>query len=255
MKLYYRVEGSGIPVMILHGLYSSSDSWLTIARKLAADGFRSFIPDLRNHGRSPHNALHNYKSMAEDIFELSETLDLSKFFVVGHSMGGKLALQFMHDYPEKVIKTVSVDMSPFAYNFKSSALNHEEVLNFINRFDLSKLKRRTDLIAFLPKQYQSDPHFFLKNIRRGANKKMRWKINAAAILEHLAEIRAEVPYAPKRECLFVKGELSDYISDEDLKNLEEYPDTEITIIRGGEHRLHWQKPVLLSNLITDFIKK
>ncbi len=91
MKLFFREYGDGIPLVILHGLYGSSDNWITIARTLT-NNFRVILPDQRNHGLSPHNSEHTYGSMGDDLNELINDLAIDKFYLVGHSMGGKTAM-------------------------------------------------------------------------------------------------------------------------------------------------------------------
>ena len=91
MKLFCRKYGNGPPLVILHGLYGSSDNWVTIAKKLG-NSFTVYLPDQRNHGQSPHSQIHDYDSMRDDLFELAGDLNLKKFFLAGHSMGGKTAI-------------------------------------------------------------------------------------------------------------------------------------------------------------------
>src|SRR5512138_128346 len=101
MELFYRKYGTGPPLFILHGLFGSSDNWVTIARKLSGY-FTVYLPDQRNHGQSPHSDIHNYDSMSRDLFELTEKLEINKLFLAGHSMGGKVAVNFALKWPEKI---------------------------------------------------------------------------------------------------------------------------------------------------------
>ena len=111
MKLFYRKYGSGLPLIILHGLYGSSDNWVSIAKSIS-DRFTVYLPDMRNHGQSPHSPVHNYDSMTEDLFELVNDLKLKKFFLAGHSMGVKTAVDFALPCPEKLYGLLVADMSP-----------------------------------------------------------------------------------------------------------------------------------------------
>ena len=112
MKLFYRKYGNGPPLIILHGLYGSSDNWVTIAKSLG-DLFTIYLPDQRNHGQSPHDNIHDYDSMRNDLFELAYDLKLNKFFLAGHSMGGKTAIAFALKWPEMINGLLIADISPF----------------------------------------------------------------------------------------------------------------------------------------------
>ena len=112
MKLFYRKFGDGPPLIILHGLYGSSDNWVSIAKKLG-DSFTVYLPDQRNHGQSPHSDIHDYDSMRDDLFELVTELRLKKFFLAGHSMGGKTAMAFAVKWPEMINGLLIADISPF----------------------------------------------------------------------------------------------------------------------------------------------
>jgi pimeloyl-ACP methyl ester carboxylesterase len=99
MKLFYRKYGNGPALIILHGLFGSSDNWVTIAKKIS-DKFTVYLPDLRNHGNSPHSDEQDYNLMRDDLHELVTDLNLKKFFLAGHSMGGKVAISFAIRWPE-----------------------------------------------------------------------------------------------------------------------------------------------------------
>ena len=112
MKLFYRKFGKGPPLIILHGLYGSSDNWVTIARSLS-ECYTVYLPDQRNHGQSPHTNIHDYDSMRDDLFELTSDLKFKKIFLAGHSMGGKTAISFAVKWPEMINGLLIADISPF----------------------------------------------------------------------------------------------------------------------------------------------
>ena len=103
MKLHCRIEGSGFPVIILHGLLGSSDNWRAISTRLSPN-YKIYTLDLRNHGRSPHSEIMTYPAMADDLRELMEREKISECHVVGHSLGGKVAMQFATSHPHRVSK-------------------------------------------------------------------------------------------------------------------------------------------------------
>ena len=109
MELFFRKYGQGPPLIIIHGLYGSSDNWVSIGRKLA-ENFEVFIIDQRNHGRSPHSTDHNYNLLKADLLEFMDTQSIKKAVIIGHSMGGKTAMFFAADYPEKVSHLIIADI-------------------------------------------------------------------------------------------------------------------------------------------------
>ena len=114
MKLHYREYGEGQPLVILHGLFGSSDNWQTLGKKLA-ENYHVFLVDLRNHGRSPHSEEHSYELMAKDVVEIIEERSLRHVILIGHSMGGKAAMVFAQQNPELLDKLIVVDIGPKAY--------------------------------------------------------------------------------------------------------------------------------------------
>ena len=111
MKLFFRKYGNGPPLVILHGLYGSSDNWVTIA-KILSDSFTVYLPDQRNHGQSPHSDIHDYDSMRDDLLEFVRDQSINKFFLAGHSMGGKTAIAFALKWPEMLNGLLIADISP-----------------------------------------------------------------------------------------------------------------------------------------------
>ena len=101
MKLFYRKMGKGAPVLILHGLFGISDNWISIAKQLA-DNYCIYIPDMRNHGRSPHSHIFTYSAMVDDLYEFLTDLNLHQIALIGHSMGGLAAVNFALEYPHRI---------------------------------------------------------------------------------------------------------------------------------------------------------
>jgi esterase len=132
MNLFYRETGKGIPVIILHGLYGCSDNWMYIARILS-EKQRVIAVDCRNHGNSPHADTHTYPEMVTDLAWLFHDLKIEMAHLLGHSMGGKLAIAFAADYPEKIITLTVVDIAPKNYlDSPASEIQyamHENILN------------------------------------------------------------------------------------------------------------------------------
>ena len=115
MKLFFRKMGSGSPLLILHGLLGTSDNWMSIAKELAKS-FEVYILDMRNHGRSPHTNKFSYPDMVEDIYEFITDLNLRKISLMGHSMGGKIAMNFALEYPHRMENLIILDIAPREYS-------------------------------------------------------------------------------------------------------------------------------------------
>ncbi len=242
-NIFFRDTGVGKPIVILHGLYSSSDAWLPVAKMLNTAGYRTIIPDIRNHGKSFHTDSHTYPEIASDLFTLIQHLGISGFFLVGHSMGGKAAMQFLHDYPGNTYASVIADIAPRRYeSFVYGGISHHEVLEFMIDTDLSKLKNYTDFQALIPKHFNLDAHFFIKNLKRNPDKTFSWKINVRTLLRSLDSIRSQVPFVPDCPALFLRGAMSGYISQSDKQQLIAVPNTRIIDLENVGHRLHSEKP-------------
>ncbi len=139
MKLYFKKTGEGHPLVILHGLFGMGDNWSTLSRSYAEHGFSVFVPDLRNHGRSPHDAVFNYEVMAEDLSELIEEQRLEKVSVIGHSMGGKVAMHFAALFSGKMDRLIVVDIATKYY-----APHHHSVMAAIHAMNNEVVSSRKE---------------------------------------------------------------------------------------------------------------
>jgi esterase len=249
MKLFYRKFGEGPPLIILHGLYGSSDNWVTIARNLS-DIYTVYLPDQRNHGKSPHSEFHDYDSMRDDIFEMADELNLPKFFLAGHSMGGKTAISFALKWPEKINGLLIADISPFVNeNSNRAAYNqHVTILDTILSINLTEIPSRIVADEMLSLRIPSERIrvFILKNLERVSENKFTWKINAASLRKNLEKIMegidrnsAFASQVTGFPVIFLRGEDSDYITDEDYPDIfKVFPAAEIIKVPGAGHWIH-----------------
>jgi len=253
MKLFFRKYGNGPPLIILHGLYGSSDNWGTIAKKLA-DTFTVYVPDLRNHGQSPHSEIHDYYSMRDDLHELVKELALKKFFLAGHSMGGKTAIAFALRWPELLNGLLIADISPFTYegNGHSAYTQHSTILKAMMSVELHNFSSRTEVENILREQIPSDSTrgLIMKNLQRTSDNSFRWKVNAASLLNNLDKIMDGI----KRQkdfnqqitgfpIIFLRGGDSDYIPEADFKDiLHVFPAADIIEVHGAGHWIQVDKP-------------
>jgi len=253
MKLFFRSYGSGPPLIILHGLYGSSDNWISIA-KMVSEKFNVFLPDLRNHGQSPHSEIMNYDVMRDDILEMADELTLRKFFLAGHSMGGKVAMSFALKWPERLNGLLIADISPFINenSIHVTYNQHNTILSAMNSLDLSKIKSRQEAEAELMSKIDSEKirGFIMKNLQRSHGNLFSWKMNVVSVLNNLDRIMEGID---KQDALnyeitgfpviFLKGSESDYINTADYQDiLKIFPSAEINEIKHAGHWLHADQP-------------
>lgn len=253
MKLFYRKFGEGPPLVILHGLYGSSDNWVTIARSLG-NSFTVYLPDQRNHGQSPHSEVHDYESMRDDLYELITDLRLKKIFLAGHSMGGKTAISFACKWPERIYGLLIADVSPFARkNTDQSHFNeHQNILKTILSLDLSVISSRAEADAALAETISSEKirGLILKNLQRTQGNRFVWKLNGRSLSNNLTRIMEsndlkEVMQYPVTgfPVIFLKGMLSDYITEEDRKDIRKiFPTVEFTEVENAGHWINADRP-------------
>ncbi len=255
MKLFFRNFGSGQPVIIMHGLLGMSDNWVTIGRKLAEE-FSVFLPDLRNHGQSPHSLEINYEVMADDLNEFIEDNNIKNPVIVGHSMGGKVAMLYALNHPDMVKGLVVVDISPSEntsndYNFG--------IVSAMMSVNLNAVHSREEVSEAL--QYsipdEATRLFVMKNLHRKAAHVFEWRINLSAISNNLQllveSIESEKVFT--KPVLFIRGTKSEYIKQTDIPAIKRmFPNSEITSIEAG-HWVHAEKPSDTFNALEGFIKK
>ena len=254
MQLNYKEFGQGDPIIILHGLFGMLDNWQTIAKKLAAD-HTVYIIDQRNHGRSPHTDVHDYPSMAEDLKTFMEENWIYNAHIIGHSMGGKTAMQFALDFPDMVDKLIVVDISPKKY-----AGNHHEIFDALLSLDLKNINNRKDADGHLAKKIDEPGVrlFLMKNLTRDKAGGYRLKMNLSVLHKYYNEILAAVESSDPfdGETLFIRGGRSKHISDGDEKTIKPlFPKAQIEIVQNAGHWVHADAPVELLEMVKRFIDK
>jgi len=266
MKLFYRVIGKGRPIVIAHGLYGSSDNWMSVAKELS-ENYEVILVDLRNHGQSPHSPSHSYSDLADDLFELFNKLGLSQASLIGHSMGGKAAMQFALNHPDKLKSLIVVDISPKSYadanGYAPQAKEHFGILSALRELPLSELTSRAEAEALLANKIPSIQirQFLLKNLDRDENNKFSWKLNLNALWQKLPALMGGIKtpenYIPIQgfPVLFIKGELSPYIDLEtDKPTINElFPAAQIISIPEAGHWVHAEQPRLFIQAIEGFL--
>ncbi|HXK80995.1 MAG TPA: alpha/beta fold hydrolase [Bacteroidales bacterium] len=267
MKLHCQQIGSdNKTIIILHGLYGSGDNWMSIAKKFS-DNYTVLLPDMRNHGKSPHSDIHNYHVMVEDIRELMAERNIVKAHIIGHSMGGKTAMFFTVKYPELVDKLVIVDIAPSEttklIEESSHALFHLNLINSLLNIEIDKasnLKEAKDLLA----NEIDDKRligFLLKNTTK-SNGKYHWQMNLDAFLHNLPEIMEGlniddfIDRKINTSTLFLKGSNSDYIDNKDYKHIDFiFTNSKIKVISGAGHWMHAEQPAAIEESILSFFNE
>ena len=268
MKLNFRKTGNGHPIIILHGLYGSSDNWFTIARKLE-NNYTIYLPDARNHGRSPHNTVHTYEAMRDDLKEFIDSHKIKNPILIGHSMGGKTAMFFAAKFPEYLRALIVVDISPKAYmikdqNVPGQYMTHRQIIQAMQNVDLSKLSKRTDAEAQLSGKIPSVMvrQFLLKNLAKTKTNSYEWLLNLNALSDQLPEImsgldkKAVSPGALSLPVLFIRGGKSDYIPENEVPDITGFfPAAEIVTIPDSGHWVHAEKPGEFMEKLMLFLEK
>ncbi len=240
--------------MIMHGLFGSSSNWQSFGRKLAVAGYEVILPDLRNHGRSPHHRVHTYDAMSEDILELVQTAAAGRATLMGHSMGGKTAMLTALRHPEAVIALLVLDMAPRAYRPDNFGM-----ATAMAALDIQHLPGRAAADQALAPAVPdvATRQFLLKNLVRKDGGGFSWQLNMDALLEgarHMSEAIDGRPF--EREALFVKGERSSYITGRDTATVHRlFPRARIVTAPGAGHLVHVDAFDWLLETTVDFLGK
>lgn len=238
-------------LIILHGVFGSLDNWHTLAKQLA-QGINVISVDLRNHGKSPHNSEMSYMAMAEDVNHLLETRDIASAIILGHSMGGKVAMSLADLHPDKIEKLIVVDIAPKAYK-----PGHTAYFKAFRELDFSSFKSRSEADAALLK-YESNlgvRQFLLKNLERSEDG-YKLKFNIRAIETFYPELigSIEFQWLINSPTIFIYGGNSNYVTETDFHKIEEvFTDVEFEMIDGAGHWVHAEKPQEILEVIEQFI--
>jgi esterase len=256
MELFFREFGNGQPVIILHGLFGQSDNWVTVGRKIA-DQFHVYIPDQRNHGQSPHTSLHSFPAMADDLAEFIEMHQIENPILIGHSMGGKVAMTYALENPNLVSKLVIIDISPRKY---PERLIHTDVISQMMNIDLEIVTTRTEVEKILDSRVPDSRirMFILKNLYYKIHGKLAWRLNLEAISQSMdllfEGLTSENQYPGP--VLFIRGGASDYIIESDILLIENlFPQAVIKTISGASHWVHADAPEELCYLLSGFLNR
>lgn len=251
MKLFFRELGTGQPFIILHGLMGSADNWLTQAKMLASD-YKVYTVDQRNHGLSPHSDDFDYKVMANDIKDFINEHSLKKPIILGHSMGGKAAMNFAISNPTMLDRLIVVDIAPKAY-----PIHHDSIVEGLKAIPIDTLQTRNEADEILSKYVPEVDvrQFLLKNLSRKPSGGFSWKINLPVIDKNLELISADIqfPGTYNGPSLFVRGGKSRYVKDEDRSRIKElFPNSSLVTMDTG-HWVQAEKPQEFVEVVKNFL--
>lgn len=256
MQLFYRTYGKGTPFIILHGLFGISDNWVTFAKKIAELGYQVFVIDQRNHGQSPHSPNFNYLALVDDLFEFIDEHELENAVILGHSMGGKVAMRFALENPDYLSKLIVVDISLRHYPPRDY---HLKVIRAMKKVDFSIVKDRPEVEAILAEDIESPRirQFIMKNLYRKEKDVLAWRMCLDAIANNLdAMFDGIEPERPlNKPTLLVRGGKSDYVLDSDIEPIEKaFPQALIKTIPNATHWVHAEEPALFYKYVVDFLE-
>lgn len=237
-------------MVILHGLFGSSDNWQTLGKRFA-EHFEVHLIDQRNHGRSDHSDEMNYDLMVADLEEYFEEHFLRKVILLGHSMGGKTAIRFAQLHPYYLQKVIVGDIGPQPYEH-----THDEVLKGLNSIDLATVKSRGEAERLMS-EYIPDKgtrQFLLKNLYWVEKGQLGWRMNLPVLAASMDQITADLSDLDvDLPTLFIRGSLSHYIKDEDIPIIaKQFPNSEVVTMDGVGHWIHAERPDEFYDIIMKF---
>ncbi|OAN18507.1 esterase [Photobacterium jeanii] len=252
MNLHYRVEGEGKAIILIHGLFGSLDNLGLLARVLKND-YQVISVDLRNHGQSPRSEHFTYQELAQDVLAVADELNLASFAVIGHSMGGKVAMALSELAQSRLEQLIVMDIAPVAYQEH----RHQNVFAGLREVAKHTVSKRSEAETYLA-QHVVEPgvrQFLLKSFAKGDNG-YDWRFNVEALIANYPTIMGWQPVTPfAGKTLFIKGQNSEYIQNEHRSAVaNQFPNAKAHMVANTGHWLHAEKPDVVSRIILNFLQ-
>lgn len=253
--LYSKIEGQGQPLLILHGFLGMSDNWKTLGVQYAENGFEVHMLDLRNHGRSLQSDEFTYEVMVQDVVDYCDANNLSKINIIGHSMGGKVAMLLATKHADLVEKLVVADIGPKFY-----PQHHQDILAGLNAVDFSKKPSRSDVEEILT-PYIKDwgtRQFLMKSLYWKEKEQLAFRFNLTVFNNNLDAIGKPLDenLVFEKPTLFIRGGSSNYVLEEDFEMIQQhFPKVVVETIPNAGHWLHAENPKMFYELSTSFLKE
>ncbi len=248
-------EGSGPPVLLLHGVLGSARNWQR-AGQLLAMGWRVSALDLRNHGGSPHHPRMGYPAMAGDVLSWMDTHSHGRVHLVGHSMGGKVAMYLACRYPERVVSLTVVDIAPRAYPPR-----WKREFELMQRMPVSQFSRRLEAEEWLEKDITdwAFRKFLVSNLERNPEGGFSWIVNLDTLHSALPSLFVQVPEDGWRydgPVLYLRGGRSRFVEDSDEPMIRRFfPFARLQTIADAGHNVHFDQPEAFLEAVSDHLRR
>ncbi|WP_298221653.1 alpha/beta fold hydrolase [Flavobacterium sp.] len=253
MTLYSKIEGTGKPLLILHGFFGMSDNWKTLGTQYATLGYEVHMLDLRNHGRSFHSDEFNYEVMVQDMVDYCQEHQLKNIDIIGHSMGGKVAMLLAVEHPDLINKLIVADIGPKYY-----APHHQDILAGLNAVDFSKKPSRTEVDTIVAQHIPDfgTRQFLMKSLYWQTPEQLAFRFNLTVFNKEIEQIGTALPENAHfdKPTLFIRGGNSKYIKDEDWAGIEQhFPKAVLETIPNVGHWLHAENPKMFFEITSRFL--
>lgn len=250
--VHSKIIGEGKPLLVLHGVFGMSDNWNTFGKSFA-ENFEVHLIDLRNHGRSFHTDDFNYELMVADVLNYIQHNHLEKVILLGHSMGGKVAMFFALKYPALLEKLIIVDIAPKYY-----PIHHQEIINALKSIDFEVVNSRKQADEMLSETIKDEgiKQFLLKNLYWKSEHQLAFRFNVQSLANNIKHFGKEVVFNQQiaTPTLFIKGENSTYITASDLSIIKEnFKNVQVDIIKNAGHWVHAENPTNFNQSVLKFL--
>jgi len=257
MDFFFREYGEGKPIIILHGYLGMSDHWISIGKFLSTIGYKVYIPDMPNHGKSFHTDSFSYKEMGEILNVFAEAKSAENAIIIGHSMGGKIAMEMINQKRDFYKAIIIVDIHFKDYNNAINYPNNEvtRLLSQINPEDFSTLAQAMEFLE--SKQLDNSIIALILKNMEVKERKLKWKSNIPMLVSQYNNIKAKIELDTNNiPSLLIRGEKSNYVSNEDVLSLKEkLPNLKEDTILNANHWVHADQPTMFISSITKFLSK
>lgn len=253
-------KAAGTPIILLHGLLGSSRNWQSAGRKLG-ERLPVYALDLRNHGASPHNNVMDYPSMAADVLGWMDEQGFSTIHILGHSMGGKVAMSLACRYPERIASLTVVDIAP-----RAAPPRWEREFAIMRQMPVGQFTNRAEAEEWLEPEIRdwAFRKFLVSNLERAEAGGFRWIVNLDILHAALPNLFQQIPKDGERfggPVLYLRGELSKFIQDEDESMIKSFfPDVRLVTVAGAGHNIHFDQTerfveIVKNHLLVIFVVK